>query len=288
MSVVRDMKVVPMAPVIGAEVGGIDVAAGMTPEELSFVRDALHRHGVIVLRNQALSPSQQVEFASRLGRLRVSFMTDLAVPGQAELTVVSNIVKDGKPIGLMDAGALWHTDGSYLEQPDMYTVLYSLEIPQEPGKSLGDTAFLSTAAAYDALPDVTRRRLESARAVHSLSHHVEKKKEANLRAPSSLKGAKPDVVHPAVRTHPVTGRKCIFVTEGHTKEILGMPQAESSALLQEVFSHLKRPEFMYRHKWQVGDLLVWDNCSTQHLAITDYGDRPRRLHRAGVEGPVPV
>jgi taurine dioxygenase len=215
-------------------------------------------------------------------------MTDLAVEGVRELTVVSNIVKDGKPIGLVDAGALWHTDGSYLERPDMYTVLYSMQIPHRDGKPLGDTLWLSTAEAFDALPDATKQRIVDARAVHSLAHHIEKKREANFKAPPVAKNAKPDVVHPMVRTHPVTGRKCIYATEGHTKEVVGLAGSESRALLEELFAHVKRPQFIYRHQWRVGDLLIWDNCSTQHLAITDYGDLPRRLHRAGIEGPAPV
>jgi len=287
MDAVREMQVVPLGPLVGAEVKGVDVAAGLDERQMSFVRDALHRHGVVVLRDQKLQPKQQVVFARRLGKLRVSFLTHLAAPGQQELTVVSNIEKDGKPIGLVDAGALWHTDGSYLPRPDMYTVLYSLEIPHKDGKAQGDTLFLSTAAAFDRLPDVMRRRLAGARAVHSLSHHIVKKKEGNFRPPD-VKDNKPDVEHPAIRTHPVTGRQCLYVTEGHTKAIAGLPDAESRALLQELFEHLQQADLVYRHKWRVGDLLIWDNCSTQHLAITDYGATPRRLHRAGVEGPVPV
>jgi taurine dioxygenase len=283
-----EMKAVPLSPALGAVVRGVDVAAGVSETEMAFVRDTLHRHGVIVLRGQKLSPAQQVAFCNRLGALRVSFLADLAVEGVKELTIVSNIVKDGKPIGLVDAGALWHTDGSYLERPDMYTVLYAVQIPQRDGKPLGDTLFLSTAAAYEALPEATRQRIDDARVVHSLAHHIEKKVEANFKAPPVAKNAKPDVVHPMVRTHPVTGRKCIYATEGHTKEVVGLAGSESRLLLEEVFAHVKRPEFLYRHKWQVGDLLIWDNCSTQHLAITDYGDLPRRLHRAGIEGPVPV
>ena len=284
----NEPKVVPLGRTLGAEVQGVNVAAGVTEAQMAFVRDALHRHGVVVLRGQEITPADQVAFCMRLGTMRVSFMTDLAVEGVKELTVVSNIVKDGKPIGLVDAGALWHTDGSYLERPDMYTVLYSVQIPQRDGQPLGDTLFLSTPAAYEALPDATKRRIEHAKAVHSLAHHIEKKKEANFRAPPVAKNAKPDVVHPMVRTHPVTGRKCIYATEGHTKEVVGLPARESQALLDEIFAHVKKPEFVYRHKWRVGDLLVWDNCATQHLAITDYGDQPRRLHRAGIEGPVPV
>jgi taurine dioxygenase len=287
MNAVRKREVVPTGRSLGAEVKGVDVALGVTEEDMACVRDALHRYGVIVLRNQRITPRQQVDFAGRLGKLRVSFMRDLSVEGQPELTVVSNIKHDGKPIGLMDAGALWHSDGSYLPQPDMYTVLHSLQIPKQDGRPLGDTLFLSASAAYDQLPDSLRHRVDGLRAVHSLSHHLEMKQAGGFNVPP-VKDAKPDVEHPAVRAHPVSGRKCLFVTEGHTKCIVGMPREESDALLKELCAHLKRPDNVYAHKWQEDDLLVWDNCGTQHLAITDYGDMPRRLHRAGIEGPVPV
>lgn len=291
MSQPSGLTVEPLGAVVGAEIRGIDVARGLTEAEMSAVRDALHRHSVIVMRGQGLSPDDQVAFAKRLGTPRVSFFNQYAVEGCPELTVVSNIKRDGKPIGLVDAGALWHTDGSYLERPDMYTVLYALEIPHRDGAPIGDTLFVSTAAAYDDLPQETRTRIAGLRALHSITHHVEKKAAANLSKPpvdGAQRAALPDVAHPVVRIHPVTGRKCLFVTEGHTKSIVGMPDDESARLLRELWAQITRPAFVYRHKWQVGDLLIWDNCSTQHLAVTDYGTLSRRLHRSGIAGPVPV
>jgi len=272
---------------LGAEIRGIDAAKELTQRERDHVIAALDQHGVVVLRGQQITPEQQVAFSKKLGTMRVSFMTDVAVPGTPELTVVSNIVENGKPIGLVDAGALWHTDGSYLPRPDMYTVLYALQIPERDGEALGDTLFLSTVAAYEALPAETRRKLDTAQAVHSLTHHIKLKQEHNFKAPP-VKEGKPDVTHPAVRVHPNSGLRCLYLTEGHTKELVGFSPEESRALLSEVAVHAKQPRFVYRHRWQKGDLLIWDNCSTQHLAITDYGTQPRRLHRAGIEGPVPI
>jgi taurine dioxygenase len=280
-----EMTTVRLGGALGAEVKGIDASRPLGERERAFVRDALDEHGVVVLRGQHLTPAQQRAFSQALGTMRVSFMTDVSVPGTPELTVVSNIVENGKAIGLVDAGALWHTDGSYLPRPDMYTVLYALQIPKRDGKALGDTLFLSTTAAYDALPADKRATLDAAQAVHSLTHHIRKKEENNFKAPP-VKDAKPDVVHPAVRVHPHSGKRCIYVTEGHTKEFVGFDGRSSDALLADVAEHVKQPQFVYRHHWQVGDLLIWDNCSTQHLAITDYGQIPRRLHRAGIEGPV--
>ncbi len=278
----RSIEVVPLGQALGAELRGIDASVPLTDDQRARIIAALDAHGVVVLRKQQLTPRQQVALCQKLGKMRVSFMNDLSVPGVPELTVVSNIVENGKPIGLVDAGALWHCDGSYLPNPDLYTVLYALEIPQRDGQTLGDTLFLSTCAAYDALPDALRKALDDAEAVHSLTHHIQKKLDNNFKAPP-VKDPKPDVVHPAVRVHPNSGRRCLYLTEGHTKELVGFSPEQSAAILKQVAEHVKQPQFVYRHRWQEGDLLIWDNCSTQHLAITDYGTLRRRLHRAGIE-----
>ncbi len=286
------MSVVPLGGLIGAQVLGVDIAAGVDDAAFAFVRDALHQHSVIVLRDQHITPRQQTDFSARLGELRTSFYNRYAVGDRPELSIVSNIVKDGQAIGIADAGMLWHTDASYLAQPDMYTLLYGVDIPSKDGKVLGDTMFSSAWSAYDALPDALKKKLLGLKAVHSFVHHIEKKrtkgqlKRAELTA--EQKAALPDVQHPVVRRHPINGRLCLFVTEGHTKEIVGLPAQESSELLEMLFQHLARPEFVYRHSWRPGDLVIWDNCALQHLAMFDYGDIPRKLHRAGVMGPVPV
>ncbi|MGB6102442.1 MAG: TauD/TfdA family dioxygenase [Pusillimonas sp.] len=278
------ITVQPLAEALGAEIGGVNIANEVSDDQMAAIRDALHKHGVVVLRDQHLTPQDQVAFCKRLGPMRASFMTDVSVPEAPELTIVSNIVKDGKPIGLVDAGALWHTDGSYLPQPDMYTVLHAIQIPQGDNVSLGDTCFLSTAAVYENLPETIREKIDDAQGVHSLTYHIQRKIEGNFKAPPA-KEPKPDVRHPAVIKHPATGRKGIYLTEGHTKAIDGLPEEESRELLNTIASFAVQPQFIYRHKWRDGDLLIWDNIGTQHLAITDYGSMPRRLHRAGISSP---
>jgi taurine dioxygenase len=285
-------KIIQRGPGIGAEVQGVDLANGLDDAATAFVRQALDDHSVIVLRDQHLSPAQQTAFTKRLGEMRVSFYNRYGVPGHPELSVVSNIKNEaGEAIGIADAGMLWHTDASYLKTPDMYTVLYGIEIPHRDGKPIGDTVFTSAWGAYEALPEQMKRRIAGLRATHSFIHHLDKKKRlGNLkRAPltEAQKAELPDVDHPIVRTHPVNGRPCLFVTEGHTSAIVGLPEAESDALLEELWNHLKNPAFHYRHSWRAGDVIVWDNCAVHHLAVFDYGDIPRRLHRAGVLGPVP-
>ena len=286
--------VLPMQAPIGAEIVGIDIGAGASDADYDFLRNALNAHSVIVLRGQHITPAQQTAFAQRLGELRTSFYNRYAVPEAPALTVVSNIRRaDGEMIGIADAGMLWHTDASYLKTPDMYTLLYGIEIPGDgSGRALGDTVFASAWGAYDALPADIQRRIDPLRAVHSFSRHLQKKQATGQlkRAPltEEQKNAVPDVDHPVVRTHPVNGRKCLFVTEGHTSEIVGMDGEEGAQLLQFLTEHVKRPQFQYRHHWKKGDLVVWDNCAVQHLAVFDYGEIPRRLHRAGIAGPVPV
>ena len=287
----NEPRVIALGMAIGAEVTGVDVGAGIDEAAMNVVRDALNRHSVIVLRDQHLSPSDQIAFSKRLGEIRTSFYNRYSVPGNPELSVVSNIMKDGEAIGIADAGMLWHTDGSYLKAPDMYTILYGIEIPHRDGKPIGDTIFSSAWAAYEALPEATKKAIAGLRATHSFTDHLEKKKKAkNLkRAPltEAQKAELPDVDHPIVRTHPITGRACLFVTEGHTSSIVGLESDPSDALLKDLWDQIRKPEFQYRHSWKKGDLLIWDNCAVQHLAVFDYGDTPRRLHRAGVHGSVP-
>jgi len=284
-------RIIPLGSPIGAEVTGIDVSVPISDLAMQTIWKALDDHSVIVLRDQRIAPANQVALARRLGDMRTSFYNRYSVPGQPELSVVSNIKEGGELIGIADAGMLWHTDASYLKTPDMYTLLYGIEIPQRDGKAIGDTLFSSTWAAYESLPAETKDRIAGARAIHSFTDHLEKKRQANnlKRAPltEAQKAELPDVDHPVVRTHPRTGRRCLFVTEGHTSTIAGLPAQESAELLSLLWDQIRKPEFHYRHSWRKGDLVIWDNCAVQHLAVFDYGDTPRRLHRAGVMGTVP-
>ena len=284
-------RIIPLGSPIGAEVTGIDVSVPISDLAMQTIWKALDDRSVIVLRDQRIAPANQVALARRLGDMRTSFYNRYSVPGQPELSVVSNIKEGGELIGIADAGMLWHTDASYLKTPDMYTLLYGIEIPQRDGKAIGDTLFSSTWAAYESLPAETKDRIAGARAIHSFTDHLEKKRQANnlKRAPltEAQKAELPDVDHPVVRTHPRTGRRCLFVTEGHTSTIAGLPAQESAELLSLLWDQIRKPEFHYRHSWRKGDLVIWDNCAVQHLAVFDYGDTPRRLHRAGVMGTVP-
>ena len=184
----------------------------------------------------------------------------------------------------------WHTDLSYTAEPSRCSLLYALEVPFENGVALGDTLFVNTCAAYDALPDEMKARLAGLKATHSYTARYQRMQQGGSRVEldEDQKKAVPEVVHPIVRTHPFTGRKCLYVNEGFTVGIVGMPKDESDALLADLYEHVTDARFMYRHRWQVGDLLMWDNCSTQHNAIANYAPHQRRhMRRTTVRGSAP-
>jgi taurine dioxygenase len=282
----------PNAAAIGAEVCSIDLAEMLDDATFAQISDAFDRHAVLVFRDQKLAPEQHIAFSRRFGPLQVNVRSEFNKPGYPELYIVSNVLVDGKPIGSRDAGRYWHSDICYVEKPSRASLLYAREIPTRNGVALGDTMFASTCAADDALPDALKRRLEGLRAANSYNAMYERKvQDFGLRpllTPQARAKYPADAIHPVVRTHPRTGRKSIYVCEGYTTHILGIPEEESRELLATLFAQVMRPEFVYRHRWRVGDLVMWDNCATQHKVSFDY-ELPlrRRLERTTVEGSVP-
>lgn len=270
---------------LGAEISGIDVAQPVDETTLHTIEELFHERGVIVFREQTLSEEQQIAFSRRFGELEIHVATEYLRPGHPEILVVSNIVEDGKNIGLADAGQYWHSDLSYVANPSRCSLLYALEVPIKEGRVLGETLFASAAHAYDTLTDARRSQLENKRAVHSYGDRYRKQHAAGTRGTLTAEQLKrvPEVSHPVIRAHPVTGRKVLFVNEGFTIRMEGMEQ--SDGLIQELCAHITRPETLYRHQWRKGDLLMWDNCLTQHRAIRDY-ELPlrRRMHRTTVAG----
>lgn len=275
---------------LGAEITGVNLSCDIDDETLQSVIDALHEHEVIFFRNQNLTPEQHVAFSQRFGELEHHVRQDCCRPGFPELFVVSNIIENGKPIGSQDAGFFWHSDLCYAEKPSRGSLFYAREVPIKDGEPLGDTIFSSMTRAYDTLPESTKQKLVGRNAVNSYIHGYSRERKSGSRKPltEEQKMKTPDREHPAVRTHPYTGKKCLFVNEGYTTQIVGMDVAESQALLADLFERIPSPELTYRHRWQVGDFLIWDNCSTQHRAISDY-DLPlqRRMERTTLNGTVP-
>jgi taurine dioxygenase len=206
------------------------------------------------------------------------------VPGTPEIVVVSNITEDGRPIGVRRAGENWHSDMCYAARPPRGTMLYALEVPDLYGLPLGDTEFASATAAWDALPAPIRDRIDGRRAIFYFSG----RKRAFPLTQAEI-DRYPPVRHPIVRTHPYTGRKCLYVMRDDCVGIDGLDQEEAEALIAALADHIVKPAFTYRHQWRQGDLLMWDNCTVQHRAIQDYDMPNRRLmHRTTMGGAVPT
>lgn len=272
---------------LGAEITGLDLSRPVSDGLFEEILAAFHEHAVVVFRGQNLTPEQQIAFSRRFGDIDVNVRSRFNKPGYPEIFVVSNIIENGEPIGVTDAGRYWHTDHCYVKEPSRCSLLYALEIPQQPGQSLGDTLFSSAVAAAAALPAEMIARLDGRKAVNSYSYTYERKVSEFNRTPLKAEGrsAPPDIEHPVLRTHPDTGKKCLFVNEGYTTRISGLPDDESRRTLDFLFEHLKRPEFIYRHQWQLHDLLLWDNCAVQHKAVFDYAlPLRRRMERTTIRG----
>lgn len=274
--------------VIGAECHGIDLAEPLDDETFERVETLFNDRSVLCLREQNLTETQFIEFAKEFGAVEKLYMSDYAHPDYPEILLVSNIQEDGKDIGHADAGRVWHTDMSFTPRPPRATMLYAREVPMRDGVALGDTDFASATAAYEALPEGSKRRIDNLFVEHdvagrraAIGTHVQQ---------DDLRKQQPTVTHPFVRHHPQTGRKSLYVSPGECTGIPRMPEAEATALIEEMAAQITRPRFQYRHNWHVGDVLIWDNCAVQHRANFNYTwPRERRLMwRITVGGTIPV
>jgi taurine dioxygenase len=271
---------------LGAEVVGLDLSQPVSDVDFARIHAAHLDHHVLVFRDQRISPRQQTEFSRRFGPLQIHVLRNFQLQGHPEVLVVSNIIENGKPIGLGDAGHFWHSDLSYKERPSLGSFLHAQELPEEGG----DTLFANMHLAYDTLPAALRTAIRGARAEHSYLAKYDELQERNPYRPkltqAQIDEVKP-VVHPVARVHPETGRRALFVSEHFTTRIIGLPEDESKALLQELFAHSVKPEHIYRHKWQPHDLVFWDNRSLMHLAAGTPENQRRKLYRTTIEGDVP-
>jgi len=288
---------------LGAEITGIDLSQPLDDATFAKVSHAFFENQVVVFRDQRLAPAEQVAFTRRFGELEQHVRKEHRLAGFPELLIVSNVRDEmGRAIGVEDAGRFWHSDLSYKQVPSLLSALYALEVPIKDGTVLGNTSFASTVAAYEALPEELKARLQKLKNVHSYRFYRAKNFQAQRE--EQARGARtvqehalseeqlksvPDVEVPIVRTHPVTGRKGLFINEAHSPRITGVPEEEGAALLAKLCAHIVRPEFRYEHSWRAGDLLMWDNVAVQHKANFDY-DLPLRrvMHRSTVRGSVPV
>lgn len=278
------VKVRPLTEHIGAEILGVDLSQPISEAEFHSINQALVAHGVVVFRNQDLPPAMHVDFSSRFGRLVGHIVRRFSVENFPEVTYISNVRNDkGEMIGADRAGMVWHSDMSYMRKPMLGSMLYGVECPPEGA----DTEFATMFAAHDALSPAMRDRLSSLRGVHDYSWHYETYLSHRKPLTEDEKAQAPAVTHPVIRTHPVSRRKALYVSEGLTRTIDGMPEDDGRRLICELTEFSTQPQFVYRHRWQPRDLVFWDNRSTMHRA-TEFDNKYRRLmRRTTIEGDEP-
>jgi len=273
---------------LGHRIAGLDLSRVLSDMEFDELRQLYEQYGVIVISGQNLSPEQQIRFSQRFSELVRFPMERFNLPGHPDILVVSNIMENGRPIGVGDAGRCWHTDMWYTDFPPRGSLLYALEVPVQNGRALGDTMFASTSHAYDTLPLATKKFLEGRMATFSHDYHADWRARQAAAESSSARKARsetsiPDNRHPLVKVHPKTGRKCLYVSEGAIVAVDGMQQTDAMALVDELLGHVTRADVVYRHNWMVGDLVLWDNYSCLHCAIGDFpASLRRRMHRTTI------
>ncbi|MEB0056589.1 TauD/TfdA dioxygenase family protein [Variovorax sp. LG9.2] len=281
------IRIVPSQATLGARVEGLDLSRPLSGDVFQMLLQALGRHGVLSYPKQQLTPVQLRDFSQNFGRLEVNVAGAYQEPGLPEVMVLSNIVEDGKPLGLSDAGQDWHTDMSYARMIAFTNVLYGIKIPQRDGQPLGNTAFCNMHAAYDALPEAWKKRLEGMTVLHDFDKFWEMmRRERGSSRPALTpvqRAARPPVSHSVFLEHPITGRRVLYANPGYATRINEMDAAESDEVLNFLFKHQTQEAFTYAHRWEVGDLLMWDNMGTIHNAIPDYRpDEPRLIKRCQV------
>jgi taurine dioxygenase len=274
------LSVTRIQPAIGALVEGIRLSEPLTDAEVTGVGRALAEHHVLFFRDQHLTPTQHRDFAARFGKLHIHPIYPKH-EAAAEIIVLDTEVTD-----LVD-NAIWHTDVTFTETPPLGGVLLPRVLPEIGG----DTLWLSCSAAFEALSAPTRRFLEGLTATHFIGQSFPAERFGGVAEDRErLEAAKrknPPVSHPVVRTHPVSGRKGLFVNEGFTTHINEVSAPESRALLAFLFEHVSRPEFVVRWQWRLGDVAFWDNRLTQHYATDDYRPARRVMNRATIIGDRP-
>ena len=256
------MNISKLTAALGAEISGLDLRA-LDDSTFKTLRNAWYDHQVIVLRGQSLTHEDLIALSRRFGGLDHGPVPE---NGQRlfshlpELHVVSNVMQNGKAIGSLGAGELaWHSDMSYLDQPPMASLLYAVELPPRGGS----TWFCSMYGAYDLLPDALRQRIATLRVKHDGTYNS----AGNLRFGLKETGdprTSPGALHPLVCMHPNTHRKGLYLGRRRNAYIEGLDIAASDALLDELWSYGNRPEIAYEHRWQLGDLVMWDNRCTMH------------------------
>ena len=275
------MRVTSSGETLGATIEGLDLSKSFSPDEFDGVVRALGERGVVRFPTQKLTGRQLADFSARFGELEINVANAYQEPGIPEVMILSNMVENGKPIGLADAGQDWHTDMSYSSTIAFANVLYGIKIPRRGGRTLGATEFSNMHAAYDGLPAEMKLDLEGMTVLHDFNKFWEmmRREKGSKRPPltDAQRKAKPPVSHPIFLTHPITGRRVLYANPGYAVRINELPEKESAQTLKFLFEHQLKPEYRYAFHWQEGDVLMWEDIGTIHNAVADYGPDEHRL-----------
>jgi taurine dioxygenase len=269
---------------MGAEISGVDLSHPLSHRIFDEVRDALHRHHVLVFRGQSLQPENFLEFASRFGRPEPHLLDQFHHSEYTDILVLSNVRKNGKPIGLADGGTYWHTDYSYLQIPARATLLHSIQVP----KVGGDTLFADQEQAYEDLPQAMKNRIDGLVTLNVYGNRDDPDQASRTSAFAPTQEQKEKrgatlIRHPLVRRHPYTGHKALYSVSGTSFAIEGVAEAEGLSLLRELAAHSTQTKYQYRVKYGVGDVVVWDNASVLHSAMLTDPEDARTLLRITVK-----
>lgn len=273
----------PLSTALGAEILGIDLAT-ISDAEFTAVQAAWHKHLVLVIRDQHVSDAAFLDFSARLGQLDLAPITVTGkpyIPELPHLAVISNVVEGGQAIGgLGNSELIWHTDMSYADNPPIASLLYSLEVPETGG----DTWFCNMYKAYDSLPGALKQHITPLTCKHDSSHNSAGETRKGFADGFNSRDEIPGATHPLVGRHPATSRPVLYLGRRKNAYIVELPDAESDALLDEIWSYTTRPENSWGHHWRVGDILMWDNRCTMHRR-DDFDQNTRRImHRSQVKG----
>ncbi len=275
-------RVIPTSGTLGARIEGIDLSRSIDDADFALIHEAFGAHGVLCFPGQNLAPDRHKAFAVRFGSLEVNVAAgNYTVPGHPEVMILSNVVEDGRAIGLEDAGQDWHTDMSYSRTIAFLNILHGVEIPTRDGRPIGATEFADMCAAYDDLPGGLKRRIEGKTATHDFAKFWDlmRQRPGSARRPltAAQQRRKPPVSHPIVLTHPINGRKLLYCNPGYVLHIDDMAADDSAEILDDLFAHQLLPKYRHRHDWTPGDVLACDNIRTLHRAVADYRPGERRL-----------
>ena len=277
------IKAQPLTGVFAAEISGINLAS-LSDGDLAELRAVMCAHEVVVVRGQTLEPAQQSAFSARLGTFgEVPFIATMD-----EFPEVIRVVKEADEGAAFNFGGAWHSDFSFQNEPPSFTILSAVDVPPWGG----DTCFASMTAAWNALHEPMQIRLRALNAVHSARDAYSPKMQALHTGMSGMQivcdeSANDHRVHPLVPVHPETGKEVLFFNRAYVRDIEEMPNDEAQSLMSFLHLHTTDVKFMYRHRWQSGDVVIWDNRSTQHVALNDYAGFRRELRRTTIAGESP-